>query len=97
MVPGRSFRIDKYSVRADEVEPAINGSEIDDVDYEHRAFVNLAAAASVLALAFVLIWTIQVFDSQLQTERCLRSGRNDCIKIFKPVAGPIKLPVRSGH
>ena len=53
----------------------------DHTDYEHRHFVNLAATAFILALGFVLIWTIQTFDRYRALEKCLDSGRKDCVKV----------------
>lgn len=53
----------------------------DGTDYEHRHFVNLAAAAFILALALIIGWTVKAFDSQRALERCLDSGRKDCVKV----------------
>ena len=50
-------------------------------DYEHRYFVNLAATAFILALAFGMAWTIKTFDRHRTLERCLDSGRKDCRQI----------------
>ena len=53
----------------------------DRTDYEHRHFVNLAATAFILALAFIIGWTVKAFDSQRALEKCLDSGRKDCVKV----------------
>jgi hypothetical protein len=56
----------------------------DRTDYEHRYFVNLAAAAFVLALGLGIGWTIKAFDRQLALEKCLDSGRKDCRQVVEP-------------
>lgn len=67
--------------------PAPNGRRIpDETDYDHRHFVNLAAIAFLLALAFCLAWTVKIFDEQLELERCIASGRKDCVEISTPPA-----------
>lgn len=55
----------------------------DETDYEHRHFVNLVAAAFILALALIIGWTIKSFDHRRALERCLESGRKDCIKVVE--------------
>lgn len=56
----------------------------DETDYAQRHFVNLAATAFLLALAICIAWTIRVFDQQQALERCIASGRKDCVQISQP-------------
>ncbi|MBM3608778.1 MAG: hypothetical protein FJX29_10080 [Alphaproteobacteria bacterium] len=58
--------------------------EPDETDYEQRHFVNLAAAVFLLALAICIAWTIRIFDQQQALERCIASGRKDCVQIAQP-------------
>ncbi len=64
----------------------------DDVDYDHRHFVNLCAAAALLTLALGFGWTVKIFDQQQRMERCLMSGRKDCVEIGRVTRGPVQLP-----
>ena len=63
-------------VRARRVDP-------DDTDYEHRHFVNLAAAAFLLAVAIAMVWTIQLMQEHERLQACIDSGRRNCIPIDK--------------
>jgi len=58
----------------------------DETDYAQRHFVNLAATAFLLALAICIAWTIRIFDQQQTLERCIASGRKDCVQISQPPA-----------
>jgi len=64
-----------------------------DVDYDHRHFVNLVAAAFVLLLAMLSVWAIKTIDEQEALRKCVSSGRKDCIRILAPPNGPVQ-PVR---
>jgi hypothetical protein len=64
-----------------------------DVDYDHRHFVNLVAAAFVLALAMLSAWAVKTIDEQESLRKCLLSGRKDCVRILVPPSGPVQ-PVR---
>lgn len=64
-----------------------------DIDYNHRHFVNLAAAAFVLLLAMLSVWAIKTIDEQETLRKCLSSGRKDCVRILAPPKGPVQ-PVR---
>ena len=44
------------------------------------------AAGFLLALAFCLAWTVKVFDEQRALERCIASGRKDCVEVSAPPA-----------
>ena len=49
-----------------------------------RVFVNLAAAAFLLALAFAIIWVVMALDAHRKLENCLNSGRRNCEEIAQP-------------
>ena len=53
----------------------------DETDYEQRHFVNLTAAAFLLALALCIAATVQLFDRQQIIENCLLTGRKDCVEV----------------
>ena len=69
----------------------ITGSNRQPVDYSHRHFVNLAATVFLLSLAIVSIWTINAFDRQEKLQRCINSGRKDCIPVAAPPRGMVEL------
>jgi hypothetical protein len=50
----------------------------------HRFFVNLAAAAFLLALAIAVIWVVMAMDARRKLENCLNSGRRNCEEIAQP-------------
>jgi hypothetical protein len=68
-------------------------SEVHDrTDYEQRHFVNLVATACILAIGLALGWTVKAFDRQLALEKCLDSGRKDCVRVAgEPVRSVIQL------
>lgn len=68
-------------------------SQAADIDYAHRHFVNLAAAAFVLLLSMLSVWAIKTIDEQETLRKCLSSGRKDCVRILAPPKGPVQ-PVR---
>jgi hypothetical protein len=49
-----------------------------------RVFVNLAAAAFLLALAIAVIWVVMALDAHRKLENCLNSGRRNCEEIAQP-------------
>ena len=66
----------------------------DRTDYGHRHFVNLLAAATLLAVGFAVIWTVLAIDAYEAHERCLASGRQECVQIYAPPRGvrPVGTP-----
>lgn len=64
------------------------------VDYEQRAFVNLAAAAFLLFYALIFGWTVMAVHDWMQMERCISSGRRDCADVPQPPRGVLILPQR---
>ncbi len=55
--------------------------EIDDTDYAHRHFVNLAAAAFLLFVSIGIVWTIKAMDAYEKQRACLDSGRRECVQL----------------
>ena len=53
-------------------------------DPNHRTFVNLVTAAFVIVLAILAIFVIKWLTDSQKLERCLLSGRRDCIPIEAP-------------
>ncbi|MFV0281276.1 MAG: hypothetical protein ACK5JM_11025 [Rhodoblastus sp.] len=56
----------------------------DDTDYAHRKLVNLVAAIALLALAIILVAAMNMLDNQRKLQRCMDSGRRDCLTIPTP-------------
>ncbi|MCB1534449.1 MAG: hypothetical protein KDJ44_06900 [Rhodoblastus sp.] len=56
----------------------------DDTDYAHRRLVNLVAAIALLVLAIVLVVAMNLLDNQRRLQRCLDSGRRDCLAVPTP-------------
>jgi hypothetical protein len=55
---------------------------------QHRAFVNLVAAITVLALAIAAIWLLGFLDDKRKIQACLEAGRRDCLQRFDASATP---------
>jgi hypothetical protein len=62
-------------------------------EYEHRTFVNLVSAAFLAFLALIALYALTSLDRQLKMERCLASGRRDCLLVEAPVER-VREPVR---
>ncbi|MBX3528792.1 MAG: hypothetical protein KF904_21535 [Rhodoblastus sp.] len=56
----------------------------DDTDYAHRRLVNLVAAIALLILAIILVVAMNLLDNQRRLQRCLDSGRRDCLAVPTP-------------
>ena len=56
----------------------------DETDYDHRHFVNLAATALLLGVGCAIVWTVLAIDRYEANQRCLASGRIDCVRIAEP-------------
>jgi hypothetical protein len=50
--------------------------------------------AFLLAIAAALIWTVTAMDEYEKLQRCLNSGRRDCVKIDAPTNIGVRVPVR---
>ncbi|MDE2362315.1 MAG: hypothetical protein KGM42_06515 [Hyphomicrobiales bacterium] len=59
-------------------------SDNGEIDYAHRNTVNLVAVIGLLALAIIVIVTLNMLDRQRKTQRCVDSGRRDCFAIETP-------------
>jgi hypothetical protein len=70
-----------------------DGSDHGKDDYEHRTFVNLVSAAFLALLALVAVYALTSLDRQMKMERCLASGRRDCLPVEAPV-DRVREPVR---
>jgi hypothetical protein len=68
------------------VSPPPPGGE-DGEARSRRVFVNLAAAAFLLALAIAVIWVMMALDARRKLENCLDSGRRNCEQLARPAAG----------
>jgi len=55
--------------------------DLDTTDYEHRHFVNLVAAAFLLAVAIGVVWTVKEIQDYEKMRACWDSGRRDCVEI----------------
>jgi hypothetical protein len=62
-------------------EPRPGGEEPEE--RQHRVFVNLAAAAFLLALAIAVIWVVMSLDARRKLENCLNSGRRNCEELLR--------------
>lgn len=59
----------------------------DDTNYEQRTLANLTATIALLAMALALAWTVQAYQRWIATERCVASGRKDCLGAPPPPGG----------
>jgi hypothetical protein len=55
---------------------------------QHRTFVNLVAAITVLVLAIAAIWLLGFLDDKRKIQACVEAGRRDCLQRFDPSASP---------
>lgn len=83
----------RTSAPIDAEKRTVPPSHVLEIDYGHRHFVNLVAAAFLLLLAMVSAWTIKTIDEQEALRKCVSSGRKDCMRIMAPPNGPVQ-PVR---
>ena len=64
---------------------AASGDDDDDrQERARRTLVNLIAAIAVLTVAIGAVWAFKALDEQRRLQRCLDSGRRDCIEIVIP-------------
>ena len=50
---------------------------------QSRVFVNLVAAAFLLALAIAIVWVVMSLDEKRKLENCLNSGRRNCAELIQ--------------
>lgn len=56
--------------------------DVDDAtDYEHRHFVNLVAAAFLLAMMAAIVWTVNSLQNFEELQLCFEAGHRDCLVI----------------
>jgi hypothetical protein len=67
-------------------------SDADSTDYQHRNFVNLVAAIALLVIAIGVVWVVKAMVADETLDRCLESGRRDCVSIEAPPRQTIRLP-----
>jgi hypothetical protein len=53
-------------------------------DPHHRTFVNLAAVAFLLMLGIAAVFIVKWMLDSEKLQRCILSGRRDCIPIEAP-------------
>ncbi len=53
-------------------------------DDGHHRRVMLIAAIAIILLLGAMVWVAQMIVSQQKLERCLSSGRRDCLQIEAP-------------
>jgi hypothetical protein len=68
--------------RPDEVKPPLIGrlaNRQDDEGPERRSSANAAALVAVLAIVALGYWVFQALDHSRTFQRCLDSGRRNCV------------------
>ena len=63
-------------------------AEQEKEESQHRTFVNLVAAITVLMLAIAAIWLLGFLDDKRKIQACVEAGRRDCLQRFDPSAAP---------
>jgi hypothetical protein len=53
-------------------------------DFERRKFVDVVWLLAVLALVLVGYWTFQALGHSRRLQRCLDSGRSNCVDFVNP-------------
>ncbi|HEY4807407.1 MAG TPA: hypothetical protein VIH81_06640 [Roseiarcus sp.] len=53
-------------------------------DFERRRFVNVVALFAVLGLVLVGYWTFHALGHSRRLQRCLDSGRSNCVDFVDP-------------
>jgi len=73
--------------RPDEIKlrlvPRLTREEADD-GADRRSFANMAALVAALALVIVGYWVFQALDHSRRFQRCLDSGRRNCVDFVNP-------------
>jgi hypothetical protein len=64
----------------------------EETDYQHRNFVNLVAAIALLAIAIGVVWAVKAMEANEELDRCLSTGRRDCVAIEAPPRETIRTP-----
>jgi hypothetical protein len=66
--------------------------DADDTDYAQRTFLNLLATVFLLVIAAGIVWTFQALDAQERLQRCLDTGKRDCVQLAPPRLGVRVVP-----
>lgn len=66
----------------------------DDTDYDRRTFINLAATIVPLVYAIAMVLTLTALSERNRMERCIASGRKDCVAVPAPPGPARVLPNR---
>jgi hypothetical protein len=53
-------------------------------DFEGRRFVNVVVLLAMLALVCVGYWVFHALDHSRRFQRCLDSGRRNCVDFISP-------------
>ena len=56
------------------------------IDYDHRHFVNLLCSTLILMVGYATAWTTLAIDKYETKEKCIASGRRECVTIYTPPA-----------
>jgi hypothetical protein len=56
----------------------------DPTDYEHRHFVNLLAAAFLIAIAVAMVWTVKAVEDYEKLVACISAGHVNCMEFSVP-------------
>lgn len=73
--------------------PPLNDPERpnDHTDYARRRRVNIAVGVGLSVLLFIFIWAVQALEENERLQRCLATGRRDCVKLTAPPReGPLE-------
>jgi hypothetical protein len=96
--PSQETHNDAASARAAESATLESGRNaappLEPTDYAHRHFVNLAATAMLLLIAMAVVWTVHAIEEHEKLQRCLSSGRRDCVDLNIPPQPGIYQPSR---
>ncbi len=67
-------------------------ADADSTNYPHRNFINLVAAIVLLVVAIGVVWVVKAMVADETLNRCLESGRRDCVTIDAPPRQTLRLP-----
>ncbi len=58
--------------------------EAEESDFERRKFANVIALLAIAALVLLGYWVFHALDHSRRAQRCLDSGRNNCVGFVNP-------------
>ena len=56
----------------------------EEIDFEGRTFANVIALLAIAALVLIGYWVFHALDHSRRAQRCLDSGRNNCVGFVNP-------------